>query len=178
MIRLNRQLLLPVLTVGLCGALSGWSGEGDGETTGEAAGQVPVLADFELKDQMGNSSECRFPSERPIVLMAADRKGYPSLDPWIARARDRLMDKATIIGVADLRAVPKVLRGVVERKFRKAEGYPVLLDWEGLVLNTLDPVADVPNIYLIDRSGQVILKLTGVATDVKQDKLERALEAL
>lgn len=122
------------------------------------------LAPFVLSDQFGNTCKCSFPTDQPIVLLAADRKGYESLQPWIATVRQHLINQATILGVADLRSVPSFLKGRVARKFKSAQGYPILLDWDGDVLNQLDPVQRVPNIYLISPNGDVQMHLCGQAT--------------
>jgi hypothetical protein len=133
---------------------------------------------FVLQDQFDVTYDYDFPTNRPTVVFAADRKGYELLDPWITEARERWVSQATIIGVADLRPVPGFLRGKVKRAFQKGNDYPILLDWKGELLTQLDPEKHVPNIYLLDREGRVELRMSGQATTERLKEIQAALDAV
>ncbi|MCU0771560.1 MAG: glycosyltransferase [Verrucomicrobia bacterium] len=143
-----------------------------GEASDSADATPCQLKEIQLEDQFGATHRFTFPASAPMVLLAADKKGYERLTPWIEAARERWSARASVVGVADMRGVPGVLRGMVRGKFRSAESYPVLLDWNGAVLGCLRPEKGVPNVYLIDAQGLVVLHASGEASDSELKRLE------
>jgi hypothetical protein len=136
------------------------------------------LERLELEDQFGKLHRNSFPTLRPTVLLAADKRGYQDLEPWIQAVRERFPKTANIVGVADVRGVPGLLRGKVRRRFASAENHAILLDWDGAVLAPLRPVKGVPNAYLLSAEGRVKLHLSGAVTPAKMDTLQGGLSAL
>ncbi len=136
------------------------------------------LVAIELEDQFGALHHFAFPRTNPVVLLAADRKGYEGLAPWIEASHQRWRERAGIVGVADLRAVPGFVQGKVRRKFRSGQGYPVLLDWDGAVLGRLRPEACVPKAFLLDTRGQGGASPFRQATDSKLAELQDRLGEL
>jgi len=118
-----------------------------------------------LEDQFGQLHVCLFPAAKPIVLLAADKRGNEQLDPWIKSVTEGLGQRVTILGVADVRGVPGLFQGKVSRKFREVQDHPVLMDWKGEILDVLQPKKDLPNIYLLSRTGVVLMHSSGEATD-------------
>ena len=112
-----------------------------------------------------------------MVLLVADKKGYEALGPWIDAVRVRAGEQVAIVGIADVRAVPGFLRGKVRRKFAAGQARPILLDWEGEVLNRLDPEKGVPNAYLISASGGLLFQASGSASDANLKELQCRLES-
>ena len=146
----------------------------------EATGKgVPVhLEHVELEDQFGTPYHHPFPACKPMLLLAADKKAYPALEPWIETLRARWKGEVIIVGVADLRGVPRFLRNKVRNRFASAEAHPVLLDWEGDVLSVLQPSKSLPNAFLISAQGVLLLHLSGEATEAKLGTLQARLDAL
>jgi len=141
----------------------------------EALDPLPSIV---LEDQFERNHAYRFPLAQPMVLLVADRKGHESLAPWIEAVRGHAGDDVLIVGIADLRGVPGFLHGKVRRKFRAAQKHPILLDWNGAVLNRLEPEKGTPNAYLIGADGNVLYRLHGEATAANVGRLRERIEAL
>ncbi len=60
--------------------------------------------------------------------------------------------------------LPKPLHSVVHALFRKRLAYSVMLDWDGSVVKRLDYERGVANIYVIDRCGTILKRITGPLT--------------
>lgn len=65
---------------------------------------------IELDNQRGEAHRYAFPSDRPMVLLVADRKGYEELAPWVTAIRRQAAQWTLVVGVADVRGVPGFLR--------------------------------------------------------------------
>lgn len=175
------QLSLETLLILLLGGATWLSGSQETvppEEEWTSGAGLPSLNAIVLKDQFGSVHSYHFPLDRPMVLLAADKKGYEVLAPWIKAVRDRAGRNTPVVGIADVRGVPGFLQAKVRRKFEARQKHPVLLDWDGDVLNLLNPEKGVPNAYLITASGQVVLHLSGEASAGKLEKLLKGLEAL
>jgi hypothetical protein len=123
------------------------------EARGKAAG-------FVLKDQYNNTHAYGFPKEKVSVLLFADYKGHSQLEPWIRPLYDRYRDGIHIHGVADLSAVPGILRGMVRNAFRKQLDYPVMLDWRGTVSDRYAYQKGLANLLVINCAGEINLRLS------------------
>lgn len=164
-----------------CGA-STWSSRAAEVSSGlpatppvEALDPIPSIV---LEDQFERNHAYRFPLARPMVLLVADKKGHESLAPWIEAVREHAGHDVLIVGIADLRGVPGFLHGKVRRKFRTAQKHPILLDWNGAVLNRLEPEKGTPNAYLIGAGGNVLYRLHGEATAANVERLKERFEAI
>lgn len=133
---------------------------------------------FVLQDQYNNTHAYGFPQKKVSVLLFADYKGHSQLEPWIRPLYDRYGDGINIQGVADLSAVPFFLRGVVRNAFRKQLDYPVMLDWRGTVADRYAYERGMANLLLIDREGEIKLRLSGAATESKLQRVWRHIDAL
>ena len=150
----------------LCGALHvAVAATFDGVTS--VAG-VPKTLDarasaFALKDQFDTSHVYKFPRPRVSVLAFGDREGAKQLGDWIRPLYNRYGNRVDIHGVADLSAVPSLVRGIVRRIIKREVKYPVMLDWEGSVSRSYKYGGGEASIIVIDRDGRLLLRLTGAA---------------
>jgi hypothetical protein len=141
------------------------------ETAGKADG-------FVLQDQYNNTHAYGFPKAKISVLLFADYKGHTQLEPWVRPLYERYRDGIDIHGVAELSAVPGFLRVMVRNAFRKQLDYPVMLDWRGTVSDRYAYQRGSANLLLIDCAGEIKLRLSGAATDVKLQTVWRHLDHL
>ncbi|MBK7600405.1 MAG: redoxin domain-containing protein [Acidobacteria bacterium] len=135
-------------------------------------------AEFELKDQYDKSSAYRFPKQKLTVLTFGDRKGSEQIEGWVKPLWDRYQDKIDQKGVAMLSSVPSFARGLVRRIFKSQVKYSVLLDWSGDVSKSYGCKGGVANLFVIDRDGRIVMKLTGPATQSELAKVFNQLDKM
>lgn len=125
------------------------------------AAVVDKAFEFELKDQYNQSTSYRFPKAKPTILIFGDRKGSEQIEGWVRPLWDRYQDRIDQKGVAVLSTVPSFMRPIIRTMFRSQVKHSVLLDWTGDVSRAYHYSSGTANLFLIDRQGQVILRLTG-----------------
>lgn len=128
---------------------------------------------------------------KAVVVLIAGRKSYPAAYEQAVRlTREwKSNDLAVATVVADLGGVPGFVRGAAEEALVKShksanERLPArtkvltLLDWEGLFARQLDIVGESNEgylVYVLDRRGQVLLRLAQNVNDITEDQLFRAV---
>jgi hypothetical protein len=120
--------------------------------------------EFELKDQYNSSYTYRFPKEKVSILALADRKGVSQVEGWIRPLYERYTDRVDIHGIAVVSSVPSMFRGLLRSVFKSRVKFPVMLDWEGEVTKSFGYSGGRANIFVIDKNGNIVLKLIGPAT--------------
>ncbi|HMV49475.1 MAG TPA: redoxin domain-containing protein [Blastocatellia bacterium] len=135
-------------------------------------------ADFDLKDQFDKSASHRFPKQKVTVLTFGDRKGSEQIEGWVRPLWDRYQTKIDQQGVAVLTSVPFFARGVVRGVLKSKVKHSVLLDWTGKVSKAYGYSGGKANLYVIDREGNIVLKLTGAATPAELQKVFAQIDRL
>ncbi|HMO63659.1 MAG TPA: hypothetical protein PKE47_00260 [Verrucomicrobiota bacterium] len=126
------------------------------------------LASFRLSDQFGAEHRIEFPRSRPLLLVVGDRRGSEEVGGWVPPLKERWAHGADIVGVADVSAVPGVLRGRVTAGIRKElPDWPLLLDFEGRVTAGLPSVRRAANVFLVTTNGMVAAAASGPADAAK-----------
>ncbi|MCS6874639.1 MAG: redoxin domain-containing protein [Pyrinomonadaceae bacterium] len=141
-------------------------------------GEGMKAENFSLKDQFGKVHKVEFPREKITVLAFADREGSSQLESWIRPIYERYSDRIDIYGVAELSAVPVIMRGVVRSFIRKGTEYPVMLDWDGKVSMAYGYEKGVANIYVINKEGVVIMKQKGKANKESLEQIFLKIDKL
>ena len=136
------------------------------------------VEDFVLDDQFKNPSTQAFPKERVSIYALADRKGSDQLEDWITPFYTRYEDRVDICGVANMKGLPKMLRPMLRRIFKKQIDYPVMMDWTGDVCAAFDYEAGVADIFVVDRAGRVVHRISGEATAEKLNACFAAIDRL
>ena len=134
--------------------------------SGAPTNSVPALASFELRDQYDNPHTISFPATNVTLMTVADRKGSEQIDGWIAPVKERYGDRIAIEGIADVSTVPRLLRSMVRKQFKKDRAYPVMLDWDGPVARSFNYQKDKANFFVIDRQGRITGCFSGATNDV------------
>lgn len=132
---------------------------------------------FTLVDQHGVTNHFTLPRTNLSFIVWADQKGSDQLEKWIQPVHDRHGGAVAILGVADLGAVPGLLRPMVRRAFVKNVTHPVLLDWTGGVTKLFRPVPKVANIYLVRTNGAVLAHWSGAATKAQLEEVTEKIKA-
>jgi hypothetical protein len=133
---------------------------------------------FTLRDQFEATHSFTFPRLKPAVLGVADKKGSDQIEGWTHPLAERFGERIDIPGLADVSAVPRPLRGVVQSRFKKAIAHPVMLDWDGKVAGAFKYQKGQANVYLIAPDGRVLHHVAGPASAEKLAALSARIEAL
>lgn len=138
----------------------------------DRAAKAPV---FTLKDQFKKEHRYHFPRPGASVLIFADYAGSEQLEDWVRPIYAHYQDRIALDGVAALSKVPRFARGMVRAFLRGRLDYPVMLDWSGEVTANYHYQPGEANLFVIDASGRIVLKVIG---GVSPTKLQRVFTAL
>jgi hypothetical protein len=106
------------------------------------------------------------------LLVLADRKGSRQIDGWVRPLQAAFGDRIEIAGLADVRRVPALMRGLVRSSFKKGLDYPVMLDWDGDAVTRFDFRPNQANLFVIDPEGIIQLHVSGKSTAKRVKELE------
>jgi hypothetical protein len=141
-------------------------------TLGSQAGPITnAPACIELPDQFEKPQKLSFPNTNLTVLTLADRKGSEQIAGWVEPVAKQFGPRVDVRGIADVSAVPRLLRGTVRAAFRKEQSYPVMMDWAGKEVAKFAPKENVTTVLLIDGQGKILRRYEGVATKVEVEEL-------
>jgi hypothetical protein len=133
---------------------------------------------IELPDQFEKPQKISFPNTNLTVLTIADRKGSEQIAGWVEPVAKRFGTRVAVWGIADVSAVPRLLRGTVRSAFRKEQTHPVMMDWWGEVVKKFSPKADVTTLLLIDGHGKILRRYEGAAKAAETQELCKLIEQL
>lgn len=151
---------------------------GTASTNAPAVVATNLCPAFSLRDQFDTAHDFKFPRTKPAVLAVADKKGSDDIESWAQPLAERFGERIDIPGLADVSAVPRLLRGTVQSRFKKAIAHPVMLDWDGKVAGGFHYTKGQANVYLIAADGRVLHHLVGRASADKLAELGSRIEAL
>jgi hypothetical protein len=140
-----------------------------------AAESTNRVISFSLEDQFNHAMTLQAPFTKPVLVTIADKEGATQLEAWLAPLKKEFPAQLEYFAIADLRAVPRPLRGLVRRGFRKEYSHPVALDWEGSAAGQVSLVKDRATLLLLDHQGRELLVVGGQATGPELDKLRHAI---
>lgn len=135
-------------------------------------------AEFQLKDQYETQMSYQFPRAKVAVLIFGDRKGSEQIEGWVRPLWDRYQTKIDQHGIAVLFSVPAFARGVVRKIFKNKVKYSVLLDWKGDVAKAYSYQGGQANLFLINRNGEIVLKMVGAANQNELSRLFGQIDRL
>jgi hypothetical protein len=133
---------------------------------------------IELPDQFEKPQKLSFPNTNLTVLTIADRKGSEQIAGWVEPVAQRFGTRVAVRGIADVSAVPRLLRGTVRSAFRKEQSYPVMLDWSGKEVAKFAPKENVTTVLLIDGQGKILRRYEGVAKKVEVEELCKLIQEM
>lgn len=133
---------------------------------------------IELPDQFEKPQKLFFPNTNLTVLTIADRKGSEQIAGWVTPVAKRFGTRVDVRGIADVSAVPRLLRGTVRSAFRREQSHPVMMDWSGDVVKKFSPKEDVTTVLLIAGSGKILSRFEGPAKPAETQELCKLIEQL
>jgi hypothetical protein len=137
-----------------------------------AGGWLPAgdsAVGFRLSDQFGRVHDAAAYRGRPLLLVGAGRGGRAAATAWVEALRGLQGDPAgaapalSVVAVADLRGVPRLLRRVVRGRFPDDRGQAVLLDWDGTLARRYQFAGDSCTILLVGPAGRAHAQTTRTA---------------
>lgn len=143
-----------------------------------------IAPDFTIKDQYDHEVQLSAQRGKPVLLIYGDRLGSDYMGDWAAAVRNSAVaSSVAVIRVANLHAVPALMRSYVKRQFQKpsAEGKPnapVLLDWDAGLVKIYTFTEDLTNIYLIDEKGVLRYIACGKGTPDETGRLVEMIAKL
>lgn len=135
-----------------------------------------TASDFALENQFGSLISVEFPSDKPVVLVFADRESSNDVEAWVMPIYDKFSDKIKIYGIAELSGVPGFVRPLVRGMIRSE--YPVLFDWTGEVSEEYGFEKNKVNIFVIGKKGKITAAKRGTATIKELEFLLKKITAL
>lgn len=142
------------------------------------AGDINAPIVIQLENQWEKPAKLQAPMQHVTILTVADRAGAEQIEEWVAPLKKEFAANIDFFAVADLRAVPRPLRGFVRRRFAKAYDYPIGLDWSGSVADQLTIKEDVANLFALDQHGRVQATMHGPATAQSLETLKTEIAKL
>jgi hypothetical protein len=141
--------------------------------TSFVAAQTSTLIPFNIKDQFDKDHTNADFGGIITIVIESDRGGSEYNPRWGKAIRDSLsddkvLDQVKFLRVADLRAVPILLKNAARGKFRAEEKDSVLMDWKGEFAITYQLEPKACNILIFSRSGALIHKTYGQDIDAQK----------
>lgn len=140
---------------------------------------------FELEDQFGDLHSAADFEGRPVILIGSDRAGRQESQIWaqtvgnLLETDAGLLGRAEILRIADLRGVPRFVKGTVTKQLRRGLETSLLLDWDGQVVGFYEFQPEIANVVLLNRDGAVVLRIeSGEPQREELEDLKRAMLAL
>lgn len=133
---------------------------------------------IELPDQFEKPQKLSFPNTNITLLTLADRKGSEQIAGWVEPVAKRYSQRVDVRGIADVSAVPRLLRGTVRSAFRKEQSYPVMMDWSGKEVAKFAPKENVATVLLIDGQGKILRRYEGVAKKAEVEELCKVIQEM
>ena len=131
-----------------------------------------TLIPYQLEDQFRRVHIRADHLRRPVLVVAGDRHGsaYGERSVWaFVHALERIDSaRVEVVGVADLRGIPRLLRGFVRGKFARSTHEPVLLDWDGIFATAYALPPELCTMLLVDTTGTIVGRLSGTVPDSAQ----------
>jgi len=147
-----------------------------------AANERPSLINnmapqFTLLDQYNKPYNIAQDQGKIILLLASDAEGAKQNKAWVENIDNRYNHRIPIVGIADVRQVPRPLKALARKEFKKTP-VSILLDWNGDVFISYGLVKKLANIVLIDKKGVVRYMYSGAATATSCAILFREIDKL
>jgi len=119
---------------------------------------------FSLRDQHEKLFTPRQLEGCVAVLIASNINWLGQSRQWGKILKDKYQDNVNIIGVADIRGVPSVMKSMAAHFF-KSDEISILLDWEGDIFDACSLTKDSVNIVVIDKTGLIYYVFAGEVSE-------------
>ena len=134
------------------------------------AAATDTVVRFRLEDQFGRVHTPAAYAGAPVFIVGAAQGGRETARAWALALTAELeasgaAPRISVLPVADLRGVPRLLRRLVRGRFPKERGEQVLLDWEGSLAQAHGLGRDECTVLLVGPTGEVLRRTSASAVD-------------
>jgi hypothetical protein len=131
------------------------------------------LITFKLEDRKGVQRTEKEFKGKSFILVASDKGGSKYNDAWMQKIQTGLKDRedakpSTVMAIADLSAVPSLMRGAVRRILPKADKVNLILDWEGIFAKAYGFEENKTNLLIFSNSGALLFQEAVTKLDTKK----------
>jgi len=134
--------------------------------------------EFVLEDQFSKEHTWSKFNGKPVILLLSDREGSKYSDNWSKPLFEKFGKNVEFIAIADVSSVPFFLKGFIRGKFREAYKNPVLLDWDGDIVEYYGITENVTTFIAINKNGIVQSYLSGKGSPDELTKAEAAIQTI
>lgn len=132
------------------------------------------LITFKMEDQFENMYSSDDYKGKMVIVITSDREGSDYNKVWGKTLNDSLtankkkLGTIPILAVANLEAVPYLMRSIVQSFFPDNPKNKIIMDWEGKFAQAYNVAAAKSNILLFDKEHKLITHLK--VTTFNQEK--------
>lgn len=138
-----------------------------------------TMPDFVLEDQYERSWSSKSFRSGITVFVLSDRSGYEYTANWTNGLIPRFKSSPVrFVPVADVQSVPGFLKGLIRSKFREEFSYPVLMDWDGVLIEGFNMEEGYTNLVIVDKQGTVRHAVYGTGTPGQVEAFAKRLEQI
>lgn len=142
-----------------------------------AIANSPYLPPFVLEDQYKRQWTTKDFASGVTVFVISDRNGYEYTNNWLEPLLARFRNSIRFVAVADVQAVPGFLKGLIRARFRESFSYPILMDWDGILINALNVTSGYPNLVIIGQNGRIVYSTYGKGSKEQIERISQKLQA-
>lgn len=138
--------------------------------------------DFRLKDADDKSYTLSEMKDKIVILLIGTRGVRKEGDKWMFAIDEDYGQHEDIncYLIADLRGLPFfVTKGMVKWGVKREEmPFRTLLDRDGKIARKFDTRKDLPNLFVIDRQGEVVYSYSGKFSDGNYSRFQNKLNSI
>lgn len=143
--------------------------------------QESRLIEFEMEDQHGNVHKSSDLENKVVIILGSDREGGDYNKLWAEPIADSLrsingFDHVSILGVADLDAVPFFMKFMVKGFFPDDPSNQIMMDWDGEFAETYSFEAGHSNLVVFDTEKNKVYQKA--VKDFDQDTFDEVWTAI
>ena len=142
------------------------------QTTLPVGSRAP--ANWTLKDVNDKVYDLKQFNGKTILLIGGDKESQETNRAWATGSQRVCGQQLSGLGIADVSAVPKLLRGYYRNHLRTDAtqmGVPLLLDWDGSVAKSFHFKSGVSNVFVIGTDGVISYVAAGAPSDTEIKRL-------
>ncbi len=131
---------------------------------------------FTLEDQNERSWERDDFNKKPVLYVLCDLDAYDYVDNWTKELVPKYKNTIHFVPVADVSAVPGLMKGYIRGRFEGEFTYPVLMDWDGILVEALGMKAGYPTLVITKADGTMTYHAWGKGSAGQIERLEKKLD--
>ena len=133
---------------------------------------------FTIEDQYEKEWKKSNYTGKPALYVLCDRDAYDYVENWTKELVPKYKSQLHFIPVADVRTVPGFLKGYIRGRFKDEFTYPVLMDWDGVLIKGLNMKEAHPTLILTNDAGVVTYRAWGKGSKDEVARLEKKVKEL